>query len=237
MINDWFASLSQEVSTCCHRTGSRDITPNRIHKRQTNDNQSITDHQTACTEIASEIPQLSQTFVPDHQTGSTEITFEKFQTSQTVETYSKNCDHSKDRVVGIPKNCLVCNEIYSCSCKEMLYENDKTIQDEISINENGVDKRLESRNIYTKSLNLKTGSTEIEETLEDNLSLKKDRTEFKDTGPRVCMVGLHCCGDLTPTMLKCFQELNCIRSLCCVSCCYHRMKFDGNIQLSWPQGY
>lgn len=45
--------------------------------------------------------------------------------------------------------------------------------------------------------------------------------------PRVCMVGLHCCGDLTPTMLKCFNDLDCIRSLCCVSCCYHRMKYDG----------
>ena len=44
---------------------------------------------------------------------------------------------------------------------------------------------------------------------------------------QVCMVGLHCCGDLTPTMLKCFKDIDCIRSLCCVSCCYHRMRYDG----------
>ena len=59
--------------------------------------------------------------------------------------------------------------------------------------------------------------------------------EFKlpQREPQVCMVGLHCCGDLTPTMLKCFRELDCIRSLCCVSCCYHRMKYNGK----WVKTY
>ena len=39
----------------------------------------------------------------------------------------------------------------------------------------------------------------------------------------VCMVGLHCCGDLTPTMLRVFSHSARLRCLVCVSCCYHRM--------------
>ncbi|XP_060573423.1 probable methyltransferase-like protein 25 [Ruditapes philippinarum] len=48
--------------------------------------------------------------------------------------------------------------------------------------------------------------------------------------PTFCMVGLHCCGDLTPIMLNNFVELDQITSLCCVSCCYHRMNFNEDIQ-------
>ncbi|XP_014667519.1 PREDICTED: uncharacterized protein LOC106809081 isoform X2 [Priapulus caudatus] len=44
----------------------------------------------------------------------------------------------------------------------------------------------------------------------------------------VCMIGLHCCGDLTPTMLKVYAEMPEIRALVCVSCCYHKM-VDGTV--------
>ncbi|XP_021342817.1 methyltransferase-like protein 25 isoform X2 [Mizuhopecten yessoensis] len=44
------------------------------------------------------------------------------------------------------------------------------------------------------------------------------------TSPRALMIGLHCCGDLTPTMMEYFRCLDFVRGLCCVSCCYHRMK-------------
>ncbi|KAH3875305.1 uncharacterized protein LOC127869377 isoform X1 [Dreissena polymorpha] len=43
---------------------------------------------------------------------------------------------------------------------------------------------------------------------------------------RVCMIGLHCCGDLTPTILRYFVRTDWITSLCCVSCCYHRMEYS-----------
>ena len=56
---------------------------------------------------------------------------------------------------------------------------------------------------------------------------RNKRINSRTLPPQLCMVGLHCCGDLTPTMLKCFRELDCVRSLCCVSCCYHRMKYNG----------
>ncbi|CAH1252241.1 RRNAD1 [Branchiostoma lanceolatum] len=38
-----------------------------------------------------------------------------------------------------------------------------------------------------------------------------------------CMVGLHCCGDLCPTMLKMFVSVERLKCLVCVSCCYHGM--------------
>lgn len=78
-------------------------------------------------------------------------------------------------------------------------------------------------------------STDVEKVNDDmgcNCSAVQTReTGFQNLDPKVCMVGLHCCGDLTPTMLKCFRDLDCIRSLCCISCCYHRMKFNGKINL------
>lgn len=39
----------------------------------------------------------------------------------------------------------------------------------------------------------------------------------------VCMVGLHCCGDLVPIMLRQFCALQEIKVLLCFSCCYHKM--------------
>ncbi|KAL3884429.1 hypothetical protein ACJMK2_024568 [Sinanodonta woodiana] len=48
--------------------------------------------------------------------------------------------------------------------------------------------------------------------------------------PKSCMIGLHCCGDLTPAMLKCFASEDSVRALCCVSCCYHRMKYDESLK-------
>lgn len=41
---------------------------------------------------------------------------------------------------------------------------------------------------------------------------------------RIGIVGLHCCGDLTPTMMKMFIASEKIRTICCVGCCYYRMQ-------------
>ena len=42
---------------------------------------------------------------------------------------------------------------------------------------------------------------------------------------RVCMVGLHCCGDLTPSALTLFthHSLPSLTALVLVPCCYHKM--------------
>lgn len=46
--------------------------------------------------------------------------------------------------------------------------------------------------------------------------------------PNIVMIGLHCCGDLTPTMMRYFTSLEYVRGLCCVSCCYHRMRWNAS---------
>ena len=41
-----------------------------------------------------------------------------------------------------------------------------------------------------------------------------------------CLVGLHCCGDLTPDLLDIFLQCPQFQRLAVVSCCYHRMSPD-----------
>jgi len=43
------------------------------------------------------------------------------------------------------------------------------------------------------------------------------------TSAQTCLVGLHCCGDLTPQLLKMFTQIEGFSSLLIVSCCYHKM--------------
>jgi hypothetical protein len=49
-------------------------------------------------------------------------------------------------------------------------------------------------------------------------------TANRRAGSGFCMIGLHCCGDLTPTMLKMFCDIEELTCLVCVSCCYHNME-------------
>ncbi|XP_029645955.1 protein RRNAD1-like [Octopus sinensis] len=44
----------------------------------------------------------------------------------------------------------------------------------------------------------------------------------------VMLMGLHCCGDLTPTVMNIFLQLNQARILSCISCCYHKMDYNIN---------
>ncbi|XP_076438925.1 uncharacterized protein LOC143277871 [Babylonia areolata] len=57
---------------------------------------------------------------------------------------------------------------------------------------------------------------------------EKEREEERGGGVaeglRVCVVGLHCCGDLTPAVLRLFRAVDFLQALCCVSCCYHKMQ-------------
>ena len=43
----------------------------------------------------------------------------------------------------------------------------------------------------------------------------------------ICMVGLHCCGPLTPAMLDLFLQSPSLKLVVCVSCCYHSMPLNG----------
>ncbi len=43
----------------------------------------------------------------------------------------------------------------------------------------------------------------------------------------ICMIGLHCCGPLTPAILHLFHMEPQIKALVCLSCCYHNMNVQG----------
>ncbi|XP_076081227.1 uncharacterized protein LOC143052160 [Mytilus galloprovincialis] len=79
--------------------------------------------------------------------------------------------------------------------------------------------------------NYKHDYTNVNKTSHDSCPLSEDKQTCDSSAPghdlpSILMIGLHCCGDLTPTMMKFFSSLDDIKGLCCVSCCYHRMKFD-----------
>ncbi|GAB1599508.1 methyltransferase-like protein 25B [Argonauta hians] len=46
----------------------------------------------------------------------------------------------------------------------------------------------------------------------------------------IMLMGLHCCGDLTPTVLNTFMQMHEACTLCCISCCYHKMDYSENQQ-------
>jgi len=44
-------------------------------------------------------------------------------------------------------------------------------------------------------------------------------------GNKVVMIGLHCCGDLTPSMLRIFSQSNLVKGLIGVGCCYNHITY------------
>lgn len=43
---------------------------------------------------------------------------------------------------------------------------------------------------------------------------------------RVCLSGLHACGDLSATMIKVFVNLDCAKTLSSVGCCYMKLSCE-----------
>jgi len=81
----------------------------------------------------------------------------------------------------------------------------------------GHSERAEKRKDGNKSHNFDTVHLKIDDSQE---CLQK--LSFL-TSEKSCLVGLHCCGDLTPQLLKMFTEIDQFSSLMLVSCCYHKM--------------
>ncbi|XP_071941882.1 probable methyltransferase-like protein 25 [Antedon mediterranea] len=48
-----------------------------------------------------------------------------------------------------------------------------------------------------------------------------DFSQFFDTDKGLCLVGLHACGNLSPSMLRIFTASDQMKILCNVACCYH----------------
>ena len=68
--------------------------------------------------------------------------------------------------------------------------------------------------------------TQIPHKLHKNETDSSAQSEMEKGGDslRVCLIGLHCCGDLTPAMLRLYHRVSFLRAVCCVSCCYHKMQ-------------
>lgn len=82
------------------------------------------------------------------------------------------------------------------------------------------DKRLQQNPVCRQCKLMQT-----DEAIEDQCKLSSLKLSYS---PRnMCMIGLHSCADLTPTMLKCMVHIPCFKSMVCVGCCYHNMSFNG----------
>jgi len=84
----------------------------------------------------------------------------------------------------------------------------------------GHSERAEKRKDINKSHNFDTVHLKIDDSQE---CLKKLSSL---THEKSCIVGLHCCGDLTPQLLNIFTKIEQFSSLMLVSCCYHKSTID-----------
>ncbi|ESO12643.1 hypothetical protein HELRODRAFT_159218 [Helobdella robusta] len=76
--------------------------------------------------------------------------------------------------------------------------------------------------VMTKLLDYKVLGIEISEKMSRKTNA---RAENGESGiPDMCLVGLHCCGDLSVSTIKTFCQLKSIKLLLLFSCCYHSMK-------------
>ena len=62
--------------------------------------------------------------------------------------------------------------------------------------------------------------------------MKRERSSKTGFHERLCLIGLHCCGDLTPTMLKLYAKMPQFAAFVNFSCCYHKMSLKGSC---WTQ--
>ncbi|EDQ90678.1 uncharacterized protein MONBRDRAFT_31878 [Monosiga brevicollis MX1] len=67
----------------------------------------------------------------------------------------------------------------------------------------------------------------------NHLDLAPDRLDSASDLSAVLMTGLHCCGDLTPSMLTSFAEHPGLRSLAVVGCCYHGLSLQQGRTYDW----
>ncbi|XP_054263832.1 methyltransferase-like protein 25B [Macrosteles quadrilineatus] len=55
--------------------------------------------------------------------------------------------------------------------------------------------------------------------------------EVAEGNGKVCMIGLHACGDLAVSGLKMFLNLPEVSALVMIPCCYHKMALDSNVEV------
>ncbi|XP_066270916.1 methyltransferase-like protein 25B [Branchiostoma lanceolatum] len=86
-----------------------------------------------------------------------------------------------------------------------------------------VNLKLEDTSSCIHDLELLISSLQQSPSKDQNQTDVINRNNDLEREDGTCMVGLHCCGDLCPTMLKMFVSVERLKCLVCVSCCYHGM--------------
>ena len=80
--------------------------------------------------------------------------------------------------------------------------------------------------------------------LENNINILNDNNvnnndnnyegEEEEEEERLALIGLHCCGDLSPAIIKLFSESKKSKVLLCISCCYSKLSLPSYPPLSSP---
>jgi hypothetical protein len=69
------------------------------------------------------------------------------------------------------------------------------------------------------------------------VALAAAQVSFEEPGGGALMAGLHCCGDLTPTMLRTLVDPGVpLRGAVVVGCCYHGMALQQGTSADWFEG-
>ena len=179
---------------------------------------------------------LSTSFLPDSQVAKTSVI------SSCDDRQSSEINELNEDICLCETKCgSACSVIYSCDNKnDSSHSNDLSGQgmakiqkhvihdegDEVGLHQTPNDNTKACKGKYKNGTN-PYGASKVENA-EDAVGVPQ--TQNVDN---VCMIGLHCCGPLTPTMIELFLHCDGVKSLVCVSCCYHSMPVNGksNIHL------
>ena len=63
----------------------------------------------------------------------------------------------------------------------------------------------------------------VHDSLDSQVETVVSQWSSESSSSPICMIGLHSCGDLSPSMIRLFLGNKRFRSLFLISCCYHRM--------------
>ena len=76
---------------------------------------------------------------------------------------------------------------------------------------------------------VENGEDELMKIVSENVERKFINGSTNDVARNYGLISLHSCGDLTPLMLKLFNNVNEIKYLVAFSCCYHSMKVNDGL--------
>ena len=195
--------LKDSTTSCCHLGGfphSTDISHTLCPKegKQTSGQKLCGSQFTENMSKTGNIP--SQVFEPS---------VVSFGSSEDL-TQKKPSEDSMKRLIPSEKGRLDVSDVNTQSVTSHPYS-------EVNISKN-----LKETCSLIESQRISDGKDDEQDHIQPESSVSRPYDVAGQTG-RWCMVGLHCCGDLTPTMLKAFLHTPHVTCLVSLSCCYHRM--------------